>query len=225
MTQELDTQKIKLKNLQNSFYSCFFILFLYNWFMSKIIFVTGGSASGKTTIAKNIKEALGEDAILISQDMFYIPTKSDDTNYDIPSAFDWKLQNEVFKKIQNGESVEIPIYCFEKHDRIGTTKIQSHDIIIFEGLFTFWDDELIEKADFQIFVDTPSDTRLARRLIRDVKERGRDPLQVINRWQNDVQPSFLKYINEMRSKADIIVPWIKVREKTLSALIFAIRGI
>ena len=193
--------------------------------MAKLIFVTGGSASGKTTIANDMKASLGDSATLISQDMFYKPTKSHDTNYDIPSAFDWEMQRDVFKKLGNGEEVEIPVYSFKDHDRIGHTKITPADIVIFEGLFTFWDDKLSSLADFQIFIDTPSDTRLARRIKRDVEERGRDPLDIVKRWQEDVQPSFKKYINTMKSKADIIVPWEKVKEKAISALISVVKGI
>lgn len=193
--------------------------------MAKLIFVTGGSASGKTTIAKNIAESLGDSATLISQDMFYKPTKSNETNYDIPSAFDWDLQIEVFKKLSRGEEVEIPHYSFELHDRDGVTKIKPSSVIIFEGLFTFWNHELTKLADFQIFVDTPSDTRLARRLLRDVKDRNRDPIEVIERWQKDVQPSFLKYISEMKAHADIIIPWIKVKEKSIGALLSIIKGL
>ena len=193
--------------------------------MAKLIFVTGGSASGKTTIAKNIKEALGDSAVLISQDMFYKSTSSNKTNYDEPEAFDWKLQKEVFNDIKSKKEVKIPIYSFEEHRRVGETSIKPAEVIIFEGLFTFWDEELANLADFQIFVDTPSDTRLARRLKRDISERGRDPVDVLERWQNDVQPSFLKYINVMKEHADIIVPWTKVKEKAVSALLSAIRGL
>ena len=192
--------------------------------MAKLIFITGGSASGKTTIAKSMKDAFGNSATLISQDMFYIPTRSDDTNYDIPEAFDWKLQEEILTKLSNNMDVEIPIYSFEKHDRIGFQKVNATEVIIFEGLFTFWDEIVANLADFQIFVDTPSDTRLARRIMRDVEERGRDPIEVINRWQKDVQPSFLKYVDTMKKHADLIIPWEKVKNKAMFALISTIKA-
>ena len=193
--------------------------------MSKILFVTGGSASGKTTISQNIKKALGDRATLISQDMFYIPTKSDKANYDIPQAFDWDLQKQILNELKKNREVSIPIYSFEEHDRVGSIKVRPSEIIIFEGLFTFWDYELTKLADFQIFVDTPSDTRLARRLKRDIEERGRETIEVITRWQKDVQPSFVKYIKTMKKHADIIVPWTKVKSKAVSALITIIQNI
>ncbi len=149
--------------------------------MPKMIFITGGSASGKTTLANQMKAKFGKDAILISQDAFYKPTGNPNTNYDVPKAFDFKLQKEIFTKLANGESVEIPVYNFAKHDRDGVRTIMPAPIIIFEGLFTFHDSTLLRNADLKIFVDTPSDTRLGRRIIRDVKERDRDVAEVIAR--------------------------------------------
>lgn len=193
--------------------------------MAKLIFITGGSASGKTTVANNIVEELGDKITLISQDMFYKPTQSNDTNYDIPSAFDWELQLQVFEDLRNGKPTKVPVYSFEKHDRIGWETIVPKDTVIFEGLFTFWNFDLTAMADLQIFVDTPSDTRLARRLKRDVNERGRDPLMVIERWQKDVQPSFLKYIHIMKEHADIIIPWSKVNKKSVRVILAAVEDI
>ena len=193
--------------------------------MPKLIFVTGGSASGKTTIANQLKESLGDSAILLSQDMFYKDSASSETNFDIPAAFDWELQEQVFEKLKLGEEIEVPIYSFEEHKRVGSKTITPKEIVIFEGLFTFWDHKIAKFADLQIFVDTPSDTRLARRIIRDVEERKRDPLEVIKRWQSDVQPSFIKYVNVMKKYADIIIPWEKAKDKSLFALISAIKAL
>lgn len=193
--------------------------------MPKLIFVTGGSASGKTTIANQLKESLNDRAVLLSQDMFYKEVGSADENFDVPSAFDWELQEKVFEKLKQNKAVKVPIYCFEKYKRIGYSKIVPKDIIIFEGLFTFWDHKIAKHADFQIFVDTPSDTRLARRIVRDIKERNRDPLKIIERWQNDVQPSFIKYVSTMKKYADIIIPWEQSKDKSIFALLSTIKAL
>lgn len=193
--------------------------------MSKLIFVTGGSASGKTTIASQLQRSLGENALLLSQDMFYKEVGSSDENFDVPDAFDWELQEAIIEKLKKGEDVEIPIYSFEEYRRTGYEIVKAKPVIIFEGLFTFWDHKIAKYADLQIFVDTPSDTRLARRLIRDVTERKRDAIEVIQRWQNDVQPSFLKYVDSMKKYADIIVPWEKAKDKSIFALISTIKAL
>lgn len=190
--------------------------------MPKLILITGGSSSGKTTVAKNVKEALGENAILISQDMFYKPQNKSGDNYDTPSAFDWETQHKVIKSLKEGKRIKGPIYSFHKNDRTGWEMLEPAKIIIFEGLFSFWDDEICKEADLQIFVDTPSDTRLSRRLVRDIKHRGREPLGVIEVWLKNVAPAYNRYIKPMKRRADLILPWEKVGNKGLSTLIVAL---
>lgn len=188
-------------------------------YMPKMIFITGGSASGKTTLANQMKEKLGKDAILISQDSFYKPTKSEKVNFDEPKAFDFELQREIFAKITKGaKSIELPIYDFKLHDRSGVETIKIAPVVIFEGLFTFADEELLANADLKIFVDTPADTRLGRRILRDVKERGRDVEEVVTRWNKDVQPSYRKFITGTKIHADMIIPWTIVNDRATDFL-------
>ena len=193
--------------------------------MPKIIFITGGSASGKSTVAQQIKEALGGKATIITQDSFYLPKGTVETNYDVPQAFDWSIQEEVFKNLSENKEVEIPIYDFSKHARDGSQKIKPNEVIIFEGLFTFHDNKVRKHADFQIFVDTPSDIRLARRLRRDISERGRDMDEVLTTWESHVEPSYKQYINPLKRYADIIIPWTKVKEKAVKAIIATIHSL
>lgn len=190
-----------------------------------MIFITGGSASGKTTLANQMKAKFGKDAILISQDSFYKPTGNPNTNYDVPKAFDFKLQKEVFARLANGEEVEIPVYNFAKHDRDGSRIITPAPIIIFEGLFTFYDTALLKRAHLKIFVDTPSDTRLGRRILRDVKERGRDVAEVIARWNKDVQPSYKQFISYTKTRADMIIPWTIVNHRATEFLVDTIANL
>jgi len=149
--------------------------------MAKLILITGGSASGKTTVAESIKEALGNDAVLISQDNFYKAIGSQDTNYDVPEAFDFELQDEILTKLFNDEEIDLPTYDFAKHSRTGSVKVKPKEYIVFEGLFTLRSKSLCDKSLFKIFVDTPADTRLARRAKRDVSQRGRKLDDVLDR--------------------------------------------
>ncbi len=105
--------------------------------MAKLILITGGSSSGKTTVARNVKEALGEKALFLSQDMFYKPQKTPMKNYDVPEAFDWDLQHQVIRSLKGGKKTNVPIYSFEKNDRIGWKTVNPKSIIVFEGLFSF----------------------------------------------------------------------------------------
>lgn len=187
----------------------------------KIVFITGGSASGKTTLAKQIIEHFGGRAILISQDSFYKPGDVN-TNYDNPISLDFEKQKEILAKLKDGQAVEIPIYDFAQFKATGTQLIEPTEIIIFEGLFTLYDYQLSKLADFKIFVDTPADTRLSRRIIRDIEERGRDLHGVIKRWLEDVKPAYDTYIHPMKKYADIVVPWEKIRNRAIDALLVTI---
>ena len=190
-----------------------------------LVLITGGSASGKTMVARELKEAFGDKAVYLSQDNFYKPGGDEDRNYDVPEAFDFKTQRKVLKALLGGQEATLPVYDFAVHDVIDHVKLQPAKIIIFEGLFTLHDYKLTQLADFKIFVDTPADTRLARRLLRDVKERGRDTVEVISRWQKDVQPSYIEFISPMKQYADLILPWVKVRDRAIKAMVVSISNL
>lgn len=191
--------------------------------MAKLILITGGSASGKTTVAESIKETLGDDALLISQDNFYKAKGSPETNYDKPNAFDFEIQNKVITELLNDNSAELPIYDFSKHARVGYKKIEPKEFVIFEGLFSFESKLLTDNALFKIFVDTPADTRLARRALRDVKKRGRKLENVVERWIRDVQPSYKTYISKQKKHSDIIIPWSAINKKSIQVVISALQ--
>lgn len=195
------------------------------WMRAKVIFITGGSASGKTTLANQMKTSFGKDALLISQDVFYKPSGTSDTNFDIPSAFDFDLQRKVLLNLINLQDDNVPIYDYSLHDRVGEKKIKAAPILIFEGLFTFFDKNLLDLADLKIFVDTPADTRLGRRIMRDVVERGRDVKEVISRWTKDVQPSYRQYISHEKQFADMIIPWTVINIRATDFLVSTITNL
>nr|XP_048297365.1 uridine-cytidine kinase-like 1 isoform X4 [Myodes glareolus] len=176
----------------------------------------GGSASGKTTVARMIIEALDVPwVVLLSMDSFYkVLTQQqqeqaacNNFNFDHPDAFDFDLIISTLKKLKQGRSVQIPIYDFTTHSRKKDWKtLYGANVIIFEGIMAFADKTLLELLDMKIFVDTDSDIRLVRRLRRDISERGRDIEGVIKQYNKFVKPAFDQYIQPTMRLADIVVP-------------------
>ncbi|XP_034250067.1 uridine-cytidine kinase-like 1 isoform X2 [Thrips palmi] len=181
-----------------------------------VIGICGGSASGKTTVAEKIIESLDVPWVtLLSMDSFYkvLNEKQHDLaakneyNFDHPDAFDFELLAETLQKLKEGKKVEVPIYNFVTHSRENRTKtMYGANVIIFEGILTFYNAEVTKMLDMKLFVDTDADVRLARRLRRDISQRGRDLDGVLKQYCNMVKPAFLHYIAPSMVHADIIVP-------------------
>ncbi|KAG7477919.1 hypothetical protein MATL_G00074670 [Megalops atlanticus] len=181
-----------------------------------VIGLCGGSASGKTTVANKIIEALDVPwVVLLSMDSFYkvlspeeeALAANNDYNFDHPSAFDFDLLVHTLRKLKQGKSVKIPVYDFTTHGRQKDWKtVYGASVIIFEGIMAFADKELLQLLDMKIFVDTDSDIRLVRRLRRDITERGRDIEGVIKQYNKFVKPAFEQYIEPTMRLADIVVP-------------------
>ncbi|CAG6021562.1 unnamed protein product [Menidia menidia] len=181
-----------------------------------VIGLCGGSASGKTTVARKIIEALDVPwVVLLSMDSFYkvlspeeqTRAASNDYNFDHPDAFDFKLLTHTLRKLKQGKSVKIPVYDFTTHGRQKDWKtVYGASVIIFEGIMAFADKELLQLLDMKIFVETDSDIRLVRRLRRDITERGRDIEGVIKQYNKFVKPAFEQYIEPTMRLADIVVP-------------------
>ncbi|XP_042568698.1 uridine-cytidine kinase-like 1 isoform X8 [Cyprinus carpio] len=181
-----------------------------------VIGLCGGSASGKTTVARKIIEALDVPwVVLLSMDSFYkvltaeqqLLAANNDYNFDHPDAFDFSLLVHTLRKLKQGKSVKIPVYDFNTHGRQKEWKtVYGASVIIFEGIMSFADKELLKLLDMKIFVDTDSDIRLVRRLRRDITERGRDIEGVIKQYNKFVKPAFEQYIEPTMRLADIVVP-------------------
>uniref|UniRef100_A0A7M5UYR2 Uridine kinase n=2 Tax=Clytia hemisphaerica TaxID=252671 RepID=A0A7M5UYR2_9CNID len=182
-----------------------------------LIGICGGSASGKTTVAKKIIEELGVPwVVIISLDSFYkvlTPEQHEQAeraeyNFDHADAFDWALACKTLRKLKEGKNAKIPIYDFSTHSRLEKEKtVYGANVVIFEGIMTFADPELLKLFDIKVFVDTDSDIRLARRLRRDISERGRDITSVLKQYDKFVKPMFEKFIAPSMKDADIVVPW------------------
>lgn len=181
-----------------------------------VIGLCGGSASGKTTVARKIIEALDVPwVVLLSMDSFYKVLSSEeqtlaasnDYNFDHPDAFDFDLLTHTLRKLKQGKSVKIPVYDFTTHGRQKEWKtVYGASVIIFEGIMAFADKVLLQLLDMKIFVETDSDIRLVRRLRRDITERGRDIEGVIKQYNKFVKPAFEQYIEPTMRLADIVVP-------------------
>jgi uridine kinase len=179
-----------------------------------IIGISGPSASGKSLLAKTIVSELGsEQVVVISEDAYYknntdLPFSArEKINYDHPDAFDHVLLCEHLRLLQNGESVQIPIYSHAEHMRLPETRdIGKHTIIVLEGILLFTDKALRELMDIRIFMSTPLDICLTRRLVRDVIERHRTFESVIQQYETTVRPMYLQFIEPSSRYADIIVP-------------------
>lgn len=181
-----------------------------------VIGICGGTASGKTTVAEKIIKSLDVSWVtLLSMDCFYrvLSEKQhhqalrNEYNFDHPDAFDLDLMADVLRKLKEGKKVDVPIYNFCTHSREAQTKtMYGANVIIFEGILVFHSQEILDLLDMKIFVDTDADVRLARRLKRDISERGRDMTGVLKQYNTMVQPSYNNYIAPTMVHADIIIP-------------------
>lgn len=184
--------------------------------MKRPIFIgiTGGTGSGKSTIAKEIYRQFGEDCIaMIEQDSYYKDQSHlsmDDrvkTNYDHPNAFDNNLLVSHLESLLNGHSIQKPSYDFSIHNRIeDTTKVEPKEIVIVEGILILEDPRIRELLDIKIYVDTDADVRIIRRMVRDINERGRTIESVINQYLNIVKPMHNQFTEPTKKFADIIIP-------------------
>lgn len=178
-----------------------------------IIGITGGTGSGKSTVAKEIINSLSPDDIAVIQQDAYYRDQSDipfdervKTNYDHPLAFDNALLIEHLQKLISGKSIEQPIYDFEKHTRKAeTVHVDSRDIIILEGILLLEDEHLRKMQDIKIYVDTDADVRILRRIQRDIDERGRTLESVIDQYLTTVRPAHMQFIEPNKRYSDIII--------------------
>lgn len=191
----------------------------------KIIGITGGSGSGKSTIVRKISEVCS-DFVFIPQDNYYKSASFINNenitafNFDHPDAFDMELLHEHLQSLKNGESIEMPEYDFVHHRRKDETlKVKPKKLVIIEGLMVLYDKAIRDILDLKLYVDTPDDIRFIRRLQRDIAERGRTAESVINQYLEIVRPGFFNFILPTMKYADLIIPEGGHNEIALSVLI------
>ncbi|WIK67631.1 uridine kinase [Globicatella sanguinis] len=198
-----------------------------------VIGVAGASGSGKSSVSKRILEIFSEMSILVLQQDFYykdqthLPSEERlKTNYDHPLAFDNDLFIEHLEKLMKGETIDKPVYDFANHTRSTETIHQEpRDVIIVEGILILDDKRVRDLLDIKIYVDTDSDICLARRILRDINERGRTVDSVINQYVEVVKPMFHQFVEPTKRYADIIIPEGGYNQVAIDLLATKVRSI
>uniref|UniRef100_A0A8C7NDT0 uridine/cytidine kinase n=2 Tax=Oncorhynchus mykiss TaxID=8022 RepID=A0A8C7NDT0_ONCMY len=187
-----------------------------------LIGVSGGTASGKSTVCAKIMELLGQNKVdhhqrkvaIVSQDSFYRVLTLDQKakalkgqyNFDHPDAFDNELMYQTLKDIVEGSVVEVPTYDFVTHSRLpDRIMVYPADVVLFEGILVFYSQEVRDMFHMKLFVDTDSDVRLSHRVLRDMK-RDRDLEQILNQYTTFVKPAFEEFCLPTKKYADVIIP-------------------
>ncbi|MGQ9856683.1 MAG: uridine kinase [Fervidobacterium sp.] len=198
-----------------------------------IILVGGGTGSGKTTVAKRIMESIGSDKCVMLpmdnyyKDMSHLPLEERKKyNYDHPDMIEHTLIVKHVKELLTGKSVDLPDYDFAQYTRTeNSIKVDPKPILLIEGIFALYYDELRALADLKIYVDTEGDERFIRRLQRDIFERGRTIESVINQYLNTVKPMHDAYVEPTKKHADIIIPRGGYNDKAIEVVVEYIQNL
>ena len=178
-----------------------------------VIGIAGGTGSGKTTITRKIMEKFGDDVSVIRHDNYYKAhhdmtyEERSKLNYDHPDSLDtWMLADDI-KALKEGKEVRCPVYDFTIHDRSNDTElIKPSKVLIVEGILIFADKRLRDEMDIKIYVDTDADVRILRRILRDVKKRGRSLDSVVEQYLDTVKPMHEQFVEPSKRRADVIIP-------------------
>ncbi len=179
-----------------------------------IVGIAGGTGSGKTTVVKKILEMLPADKVsIIPQDSYYkdsshVPLEDrKEINFDHPDSIEWPLLISHIEELKRGAPIQQPIYSYLTCTRSPeTVPINPHQVVIIEGIMILTHPELRQLMDIKVFVDADADDRLSRVIQRDVEERGRSSMNVLDRYQKTVKPMHLQFIEPSKRHADLIVP-------------------
>ena len=178
-----------------------------------VLGVAGGTGSGKTTLTRRLKERFGDRISVISHDNYY---KRQDhltyeqrclTNYDHPDAFDTELMVQHLAALKQGKTIYCPVYDVSQHNRSeDLLEIRPAPVILVEGILIFASQELCDLMDIKVFVDTDADVRILRRIVRDVKKRGRTLESVVSQYLTTVKPMHEQFVEPSKRRADLIIP-------------------
>lgn len=183
-------------------------------YTTTIIGVAGGSASGKTTLVKKLRETFAEEQVVTLSHDYYYKAHDDlsfeertQLNYDHPESFDTDMMVEHVQALREGRAIERPVYSFTEHNRLEqTVTVQPARVIILEGILILENKALRELMDVKVYVDTDDDVRMARRLVRDVQERGRDMNSVLKQYFTTVKPMHRDFVEPSKRYAHVIIP-------------------
>ena len=178
-----------------------------------VIGIAGGTGSGKSTMINKIKEEFGDVITILSHDFYYKRhdelslDESRRLNYDHPAAFDTDLMISHLKTLKNWQPVDRPVYDFTIYNRTDeTVRIRPSKVVVVEGILIFENKELMDLFDIKVFIDTDADVRIIRRILRDVRERGRTLESVIDQYLSSVKIMHEQFVEPSKKYADIIVP-------------------
>ena len=179
---------------------------------SIVIGIAGGTGSGKSTFTNRLKEEFGDRVSVIYYDNYYkshddIPLEERKLiNYDHPDSFETDLLVEHLEKLKRGESVQCPVYDYTIHNRTSETiQINPAEVIIVEGILVLYDERLKNLMNIKIFVDADADERILRRVIRDVKQRGRDVEGIAKQYLTTVKPMHYIFVEPTKYSADLVI--------------------
>jgi uridine kinase len=180
---------------------------------SFVIGIAGGTGAGKTTVAREITEEVEDAVTRIPMDNYYEDLSHLDfeerteVNYDHPSAFEWELLREHMDALLSGQPIEMPQYDFSEHNRKDETRtVEPTDVVVLEGIFALYDENVNEMLDIQVYVETDADVRILRRIERDVVDRGRGLEGVIDQYLSTVKPMHEQFVAPTKKHADLIIP-------------------
>lgn len=202
-------------------------------FTPTIIGVAGGTASGKSTLVRQLQEAfVDEQVVTLCHDYYYKAhnelsmEERAGLNYDHPDAFDTEMMIDHIQRLRAGETIHRPVYSFSEHNRLAqTVAVAPAQVIIIDGILILEHRGLRDLMDMKVYVDTDDDVRLARRLVRDVQERGRDMNSVLRQYFSTVKPMHRDFVEPSKRYANIIIPEGGFNSVALSLLIENIRAL
>lgn len=187
--------------------------------------IAGGTGAGKTTLARLLAESLGH-VVVLDMDSYYLdrsgvsPEVRDRLNFDEPGAFDVSLLMQHVRLLRQGHAIEKPRYSFESHTRTGMEAIAPAPVVLVEGLFALWWEDLRESFDLRIYLDAPDGVRIRRRIERDVVSRGRSAESVLRQYECTVQPMHEIYVAPTRLFADLVL----ASDRDISDCLLSVHG-
>ena len=178
-----------------------------------IIGIAGGTGSGKTTLVDRLREQFGQDISVLTHESYYAAhhdlslEERQTLNYDHPASFDTDQMIQDLEDLRQGKTIHCPVYDYTIHDRTDETlTVQPTKVILVEGILIFENKALRDLLDIKIFVDTDADVRILRRILRDVKDRGRSLDSVVEQYLTTVKPMHEQFVEPSKRYADVIVP-------------------
>jgi uridine kinase len=187
--------------------------------------IAGGSAGGKTSLARELVAAAGNKVAILELDRFYHSMGSTkdghETNFDEPASLDFELLETVLEQLRTSGKASVPKYDFATHKRVGYEPFEAAPLIIIEGILVLWHRNVRDLLDFCVYVDAPTELRFERRMNRDMKERGRDAESIKQQWNETVRPMHDKYVEPSRQHADQLIDGTTNLKSTANELLNA----